>query len=243
MAIELCSDSSAGVSPRISFSHDLCISDIVPVEQRPLRPSSLGNIDFDFCVRKSFDRDSSSADELFSDGKILPTEIKKKTASAKQVDPSMPPGHALQDDISSNDGFKKDCLNEMKGSRYEEEYQKQSSKSFWRFKRSSSLNCASGYGKSLCPLPLLSRSYSTGSTPSSKRAPLSKDTNHKQHRQSFLKPSQSSSSTNYHKPPLKKNYGPYGNGVRVSPVLNVSSGNLFGLGSIFFNGKDKNKKK
>jgi hypothetical protein len=25
--------------------------------------------------------------------------------------------------------------------------------------------------------------------------------------------------------------------------LNVSSGNLFGLGSIFFNGKDKNKKK
>jgi len=92
-------------------------------------------------------------------------------------------------------------------------------------------------------LPLLSRSYSTGSTPSSKRAPLTKDTNHKQHRQSFLKPSQSSSSTNYQKPPLKKNYGPYGNGVRVSPVLNVSSGNLFGLGSIFFNGKDKNKKK
>ncbi|KAJ6738803.1 hypothetical protein OIU79_022348 [Salix purpurea] len=243
MAIELCSDASAGLSPRISFSHDLCISDTVPVEQRPLRPNSLGNSDFEFCVRKSFDRDSSSADELFSDGKILPSEIKKKTASAKQIDPSIPPGQALQDDVSSNDGFKKDCLNEMKSSSYEAEYQKQSSKSFWRFKRSSSLNCASGYGRSLCPLPLLSRSYSAGSSPSSKRAPLTKDANQKQHRQSFLKPSQSSSFTNYQKPPLKKNYGPYGNGVRVSPVLNVSSGNLFGLGSIFFSGKDKNKKK
>ncbi|KAJ6402691.1 hypothetical protein OIU84_014738 [Salix udensis] len=208
MAIELCSDASSGLSPRISFSHDLCISDIVPVEQRPLRPNSFGNSDFEFCVRKSFDRDSSSADELFSDGKILPAEIKKKTASAKQIDPSIPPGQALQDDVSSNDGFQE-----------------------------------SGYGRSLCPLPLLSRSYSAGSSQSSKRAPLAKDANQKQHRQSFLKPSQSSSFTNHQKPPLKKNYGPYGNGVRVSPVLNVSSGNLFGLGSIFFNGKDKNKKK
>uniref|UniRef100_A0A2P2QKH4 Uncharacterized protein n=1 Tax=Rhizophora mucronata TaxID=61149 RepID=A0A2P2QKH4_RHIMU len=44
----------------------------------------------------------------------------------------------------------------------------------------------------------------------------------------------------YQKPPLKKNYG---NVVRVNPVLNVPSGNLFGLVSIFSNAKDKNKKK
>lgn len=244
MAIELCPESSAGVSPRISFSHDLCVPDIVPFEQRlPLRSGSLGNIDFDFCaVRKSFD--SSSADELFSDGKILPTEIKKKTASAKQMDSSVPSRQVLQDDVSSDDSLKKDRLKEMKSSsNYEAEDQKQSSKSFWRFKRSSSLNCASGYGRSLCHLPLLSRSYSAGSTPRSKRAPLTKDTNHKQNKQAFFKSSQSSSTKNYQKPPLKKNYGPYGNGVRVSPVLNVPSGNLFGLGSIFFNGKDKKNMK
>uniref|UniRef100_A0A6N2K952 Uncharacterized protein n=1 Tax=Salix viminalis TaxID=40686 RepID=A0A6N2K952_SALVM len=245
MAIELCSGNSAGVSPRISFSHDLCVSDIVPVEQRlPLRSGSLGSIDFDFCVRKSFD--SSSADELFSDGKLLPTEIKKKTASAKQMDSRVriPSRDALQDGVSSDDSLKRECLKEMKSSSYEAEDQKQTSKSFWSFKRSSSLNCASGYGRSLCHLPLLSRSYSTGSTPRSKRAPLTKEINHKQNKQEFFRSSKSTSSTkNYQKPPLKKNYGPYGNGVRVSPVLNVPPGNLFGLGSIFFNGKDKKNMK
>lgn len=33
-----------------------------------------------------------------------------------------------------------------------------------------------------------------------------------------------------------------GNGIRVNPVLNVSSANLFGLGSIFSGNKEKNKK-
>ncbi|KAJ4825598.1 hypothetical protein Tsubulata_022669 [Turnera subulata] len=255
MAVELYSDSS-GVSPRISFSHDLCISDIVPLEQQPLRRTSLGSLDFDFCVRKSFEQDSSSADELFSDGKILPTEVKKRTDHSKQTDHrSFPPA---QDDSSAVYGSssKRETMKEMKSSNDEAEEKQSSSKSFWRFKRSSSLNnCGSSYGRSLCPLPpLLSRSYSTGSTPSVKRGSLSKDVNsssgnHKQHKQSFFKSSSSSSSssTNYQKPPLKKNYGStnYGNGVRVSPVLNVPSGNLFGLGSIFFNGngKDKNKKK
>eukprot|EP00257_Ricinus_communis_P022442 XP_015582171.1 uncharacterized protein LOC8269350 [Ricinus communis] len=246
MAIELCSDNnnSTGFSPRISFSHDFCLSDIVPVEQHhSLRPNSLGSIDFDFCTRKSFDQESSPADELFSDGKILPTEIKKKTTPAtKQTNNSLPPSNALLDDSS-----KAEKIKEMKGGTDEAEEKQSNSKSFWRFKRSSSLNCVSGYGRSLCPLPLLSRSNSTGSAPSTsvKRVPLSKD--NKQQRQAFIKSQSSSSSSSsssgmsYQKPPLKKNY--YANGVRVNPVLNVPSGNLFGLGSIFFNGKDKNRKK
>lgn len=54
------------------------------------------------------------------------------------------------------------------------------------------------------------------------------------------------------KPPQKRNYGVggYGNGVRISPVLNVpppfiskGTASLFGLGSLFGNGKDKKKKK
>ncbi|KAJ9173055.1 hypothetical protein P3X46_016231 [Hevea brasiliensis] len=247
MAIELCSDNSAGISPRISFSHDLCLSDTIPVEQRPLRSNSVSSIDFDFCTRKSFDQESSPADELFSDGKILPTVIKKKSAPTKQMDQSSsPPPHALREDISSMNI--KEGMKEMKGESDELTEEKRISKSFWRFKRSSSLNCVSGYGRSLCPLPLLSRSNSTGSAPSSvKRVPLSRDGyssyNHKQRKQAVMKHQSSSSSTSYLKPPLKKNYGSYGNGVRVNPVLNVPSGNLFGLGSIFFNGKDKNKKK
>ncbi|XP_044467890.1 bromodomain-containing protein DDB_G0270170 [Mangifera indica] len=249
MAIEL---ESSGVSPRISFSHDFCQSDIIPVvEQNPRRSNSIG-IDFDFCVRKSFDQDSSSADELFSDGKILPTQVKKKINNNPQVlstlPVSSPPGTknpeetkeeslkrskiVMRDEAGDKDGHLDENNNNNNNN-------KQSSKSFWRFKRSSSLNCGSGYGRSLCPLPpLLHRSNSTGSATNDKRATLSKESNNSQ-----KKSPQSSSSTNHLKPPLKKNYGSYGNGIQVSPVLNVPSGNLFGLSSIFFNGKDKNKKK
>ncbi|KAK8474023.1 hypothetical protein V6N13_131581 [Hibiscus sabdariffa] len=231
MAVELCSDNS-GLSPRISFSLDLSHFDEVPVDQRPLRsskPSSLNSsIDFDFCVGGSSEQQQpSSADELFSDGKILPTDIKKNDAPSKQTDhqPSPPP-LPHQDVISSTKESKK------------EDDQKQSSSktsSFWGFKRSRSFTCGSGYGRSLCPLPLLSRSNSTGSTPNPKQ-PSNNNPKQMKH-----------ASANYHKPPLKKTaaaYKPYGNnnGVHVNnPVfLNVPSANLFGLSSIFFNGRAKN---
>ncbi|GAY43888.1 F1O19.11 protein [Citrus sinensis] len=254
MAVEL---ESSNMSPRISFSHDFCQSDFIPVEQRQqgqhlIRSNSTG-IDFDFCVRKSFDQESSSADELFSDGKILPTEVKQlqqqkqKQNKKKNVNPAQAALPILPKDQESLD-LKPNNINNNKITRdeagddddLEENDQnnnnnKQSSKSFWKFKRSSSLNCGSGYGRSLCPLPpLLSRSNSTGSASNDKRAALSKDGSNKS-------PSSSSIKSSYLKPPLKKNYGSYGNGVHVNPVLNVPSGNLFGLGSIF--GKDKNKKK
>ncbi|KAK6255726.1 hypothetical protein QQP08_014658 [Theobroma cacao] len=254
MAVELCSENS-GMSPRISFSHDLCHFDVVPVEQRPLRSKSSGlnsSIDFDFCVRESLDLQSSSADELFSDGKILPTEIKKKNVPSKQTDQStaplpLPRSNSVHDDANINETSKKESSKENKITRDEtgdEVDEKQSSKSFWRFKRSSSLNCGSGYGRSLCPLPLLSRSNSTGSTPNVKQASISKDSHH--HKQNAQKHATNSSykpSTSYQKPPLRKSYKPYGNAVQVNPVLNVPSGNMFGLGSIFFTGKDKNHRK
>jgi hypothetical protein len=100
MVIDLFSEiSSLGTSPRISFSRDFYQSDIVPVEHHPLRSNSsnLSNssIDFDFCVRdrEGFDQESSSVDELFSDRKIRPTQIKKKViTTAKQMDHQSPPG-------------------------------------------------------------------------------------------------------------------------------------------------------
>ncbi|XP_044506983.1 probable serine/threonine-protein kinase DDB_G0272282 [Mangifera indica] len=236
MAIEL---ESSGVSPRISFSHDFCQSDILPaVEPNPRRSNSIG-IDFDFCVRKSFDQDSSSADELFSDGKILPTQVKKKTNNTNPAAPGTKNPEETKEDslkrskpvLKKETGDDNNHLEDNSGNNNNN--MKQSSKSFWRFKRSSSLNCGSGYRRSLCPLPpLLHRSNSTGSAMNNSQ------------KQASIRSSSHSSSTTHQKPPLKKNYGWYGNGnIHVYQVLNVPSGNFFGLGSIFSNGKDKNKKK
>ncbi|KAJ8567464.1 hypothetical protein K7X08_019672 [Anisodus acutangulus] len=232
MAIELCSDDS---SPRISFSHDISQVDIVRVPSTN-SPSSTSSLDFDFCVlHQSFDLQSSSADELFFDGKILPIEMKRKippTLLPKKSEKPLIKSHMLV--TSNNAGFKNEKLVEMK-SRILDSNEKQSSKSFWRFKRSNSLNCggsSSSYARTLCPLPILSRSNSTGSTPNVK---------HKHH---FQKSSSSVSNGNYQKPPLRKiPSNPYSNGIKINSVLNVPPANLFGLSSIFSSGKDKNKKR
>ncbi|KAK7316182.1 hypothetical protein VNO77_34994 [Canavalia gladiata] len=270
MVVEFYSEKICGVismSPRISFSHDFSQSDVIPVEKHPLRSNSSGlnsSIDFDFCVQESLELESSSADELFSDGVILPTEIKKKnnnaplkqtSQSAPKPQPPLPPSYAIYAHGSStNKSSKKESLKKsnkdliLNGE--VDEKQSSNSKSFWRFKRSSS--CGSGYGRSLCPLPLLSRSNSTGSSsPNVKRVTLSKEgtNNVKQNSQkrssSITRSSSHSLGSNSHqKPPLKRSHGSYANNsVRVSPVLNVPSANLFGLGSIFSNNRDKSKKK
>ncbi|KAK6125446.1 hypothetical protein DH2020_040813 [Rehmannia glutinosa] len=227
MAIEVFPDSPrVGMSPRISFSHDLSQNDVVPVEHYTRSSSSSSSIDFDFCVfRQSFDHESySSADELFSDGKILPIEIKRKLAPPRRAPPPPPlprPPPQIQKTIES------------KG-RFSETEEKQNNKStFWGFKRSSS--CGNGYARTLCPLPLLSRSNSTGSTSSGKRSSLS--TNQKQSLLKNSSPNSSlrhSSSTSHQKPPLKKSsHGFHSNGVKINSVLNVPPANLFGLGSFF----------
>ncbi|OIT38309.1 PREDICTED: uncharacterized protein LOC109239585 [Nicotiana attenuata] len=259
MAIELCSsDESSIMSPaRISF--DISQTDYVPVEQHIRSTSSSSSIDFDFCVfRESFDLESSSADELFFDGKILPIEIKRRISSApfKKIDqrpmsppPPLPPcknnSNPNTSNILDNGKISSNSKNEDKAGFLESIDEKQSSKSFWRFKRSSSLNCGNGYARTLCPLPLLSRSNSTGSTPSVKRNSSSSKDNlsHKQQSQRhFPKSVSSNNGHNCQKPPLKK-VSHNNNGVKFSPVLNVPSASLFGLSSFFSSGKEKNKKK
>lgn len=254
MAVELFSENT--VSPRISFSHDFSQSDVIPVEQHPFRSNSSGlksSIDFDFCVSESLELDqSSSAEELFSDGRILPTEIKRKknVPPLKQTSQLLAPHPPLHPNLKRESTKESKYLNLNNNNSDEVCDNKQgsnSNKSFWSFKRSSS--CGSGYGRSLCPLPLLSRSNSTGSsTPSVKRNnPLSKEgLNVKQSSQkhSSTRFSPSSGPNSYQRPPLNKSYGSHGNNsVRVNPVLNVPTANLFGLGSIFSNNRDKTKKK
>ncbi|KAE9590265.1 hypothetical protein Lalb_Chr21g0317791 [Lupinus albus] len=252
MAVELFSENCGVVSmsPRISFSHGFSQSDIIPVEiqQHPLRSNSSGfnsSIDFDFCVQGSSELESSSADELFSDGVILPIEMKKKKKNL--VPQNQTPKKCPQpicENASTNKNFKKENNNtkETKDSNDEVD-EKHISKSFWRFKRSSS--CGNGYGRSLCPLPLLSRSNSTGSTV--KRMPLSKEgsNNIKQssqkHSSTTRSTSQSFGPNNHQKPPLKRTHHRNNgtNSMRVSPVLNVPPANLFGFASIFSNNRGK----
>lgn len=250
MSLELFSENcSSSVSPRISFSHDFSQTDVIPVEQHPFKSNSSAfnsTIDFNFHVTQSLELDeSSSAEELFSDGRILPTQVKRKNIPPlKQTTQLTIAQHPPFHPPSYSKNPKKESLKDLN----DEVCDKQSSKSFWNFKRSSS--CGSGYGRSLCPLPLLSRSNSTGSNSSgSKRNSISKEGIHiKQNSQkhSSTRLSHSSGSNSYQKPPLNyKSHGSHhgNNCVRVNPVLNVPTGNLFGLGSIFSNNRDKSKKK
>ncbi|KAF9677361.1 hypothetical protein SADUNF_Sadunf08G0099700 [Salix dunnii] len=256
MAIDVCSEiSSAGISPRISFSHDLNqTADAVSIEDHYHRrlDSALLDSDFDFCFGNNFVQELSSADELFSNGKILPVEIKKHIISSKDTDELK--SLISQPQRNSSETTEKKQLKEFLSMSLDAD-EKPASKSFWQFKRSNSLNCDSTRSKGLIrSLHFLSRSNSTGSAPSPpKQAMLSKETQKPQLRKQASVPSRKSSVpssaafysyNSQQKPPLLRKCGSHGNGVRISPVLNIpppyiSRGtfNLFGFGSLFCNGK------
>ena len=231
--------------PRISFSHecDLGHPQDVPIENKVNRTDhSLlldPDSDFEFCFSSSsFEHESCSADELFSNGMLLPKEIHRPNALLP------PPPEKSKKDL----GMKEEVM-AIKPSDLE---QKHPSKSFWGFRRSTSLNISDTKRSLLCSLPLLSRSNSTGLT-------MEKDVHNKQNSQKrasvFMSRSSSSSSASsasamQQKPPLKKNYGGSLHGARISPVLNIvpppyiskRTENLFGLGSFLRDRKDKKSK-
>ncbi|XP_071901803.1 uncharacterized protein [Coffea arabica] len=235
--------------------------------------------DFAFCITSNSTgaHETSSAEELFSGGLIRPVQLQerfvhtpknasKSKAQAHQV-PSLPP---LPFVPQANGGSKQEILQEKESTLTNiEPEQKNQSKSFWGIKRSSSLHCDNGHKKSsFWSLPLLSRSNSTGSVPNSKqglRESQKQNASSKQQKNLMGISASASASSNAtsapsfyvyplsQKPPLRKNYmGSNGNGIRISPVLNVpvpsshiskGTANLLGLGSFFRNGKDKKMKK
>ncbi|KAJ6689646.1 hypothetical protein OIU85_006002 [Salix viminalis] len=135
MAIDVFSEiSSAGISPRISFSHDLNqTADAVPIEDHYHRrlDSALLDSDFDFCFGNSFVQELSSADELFSNGKILPVEIKKHAISSKDTDQLKSPISQLL--RNSSETTEKKQLKEFLSMSLDAD-EKPASKSFWQFK-------------------------------------------------------------------------------------------------------------
>ncbi|XP_058088598.1 uncharacterized protein LOC131235428 [Magnolia sinica] len=265
MAVELCSETPGWVavmSPRISFSHDLSQSDgSVPIDRPGLDPPVLDS-DFDFCIQS--EQESSSADELFSEGKILPLQFKDSVPVPRNSNTETPHLPKLS---SSNwsplppKDHKKESLRKIMAISDAEE-KPTTSKSFWRFNRSSSLNFGNGYKVSLiCSLPLLSRSNSTGSINTNARRPPSSKLNYNSLQKSLSnpnpKPSIPSTSSSLHKTPSKKTntagktqFRSYPNTVRISPVLNIppyipkGTTDLFCFGYFFCSGKDtRNKKK
>ncbi|XVE58795.1 hypothetical protein DITRI_Ditri04bG0197600 [Diplodiscus trichospermus] len=251
----MCSETS----PRLSFSHDPDQTDHLPIDLNESRRDTMllesccDDFEFNVCSSnsRSFEQESSPADELFANGMILPVRLQQKQQRAEKCEipalVSLPPRPKL----STAEDLQKESIRQTMPVNSDLE-EKPQSKSFWGFKRSSSLNC--DIKKSLiCSLPLLSRSNSTGSVSNPKRSSSSSKVT-KSSSSSLSSSSCSSGCNSYQfpkKPPLKKNHGnSYGNGVRISPVLNVpppyiskGTASLFGLGSFLRHGKEKSSRK
>ncbi|KAI9078578.1 hypothetical protein K1719_039516 [Acacia pycnantha] len=283
MAIDLCSEiSSAGISPRISFSHDLKNAKDdddgdVPLEDQRRQRSDLclldSSSDFVFCISNNvLPQELSSADELFSNGKIVPTEIKKSkspnvpsscSSSCSEIHP-----FSASNVCPRSETLSTGCTEKKRLVEFLNEEEKPPTRSFWKFKRSSSLNYEATRGKSLIrSLQFLSRSKSTGSSLNPKQSEIPKETQkqrlQKQSSVSSRRPSSSSSSSfsssstfyfyssSRNPQSLNKKCGSSsGNGVRISPVLNLPQAYIpkayvgfFGFGSLFCNGKIKRRTK
>lgn len=256
MAIDVCCSEAPGssISPRNSFSYDLDSTDgEVRLDSTLLDPGS----EFDFCFGSSCPvQEVSPADELFSDGKILPVQI-KKVAFRVQRSASLSSSSSSSFSLSSSSSPEKKImrLKEVLLSP-ESAYEDKPKGLFLQFKRSISLN----YDKSrnskglIRSLQLLSRSNSTGSALNPKPNLPAKETYHLQKthnlpKQTSLRRSSSLSASGPYKKPLARNsFGNGNGGVRVSPVLNfppsgfisnVADG-CFSIGS-FCNGKMSRK--
>lgn len=248
----MCSETSP---PRLSFSHDLSELQVSPMKQNvPCIDTLLhdSNSDFEFSTSTTLEFESSSADELFSNGVILPINIQDKTITRKFTHhvethhTKLPPRPCA----SSVDKVKKESIRELLDVTSNHE-KKAHSKSFWGFNRSKSLNCDTKKNL-VCSLPPLSRSNSTGSVQNPKRVSSNR---HPSGAKSSSSSYSSCSSTLNMYPMQKslsgKSYGAsYPNGLRINPVLNVptpcvskGSANLFGLGSFLRVGKVKKSKK
>ncbi|MCI00396.1 serine/arginine repetitive matrix protein 2-like, partial [Trifolium medium] len=207
MAIEVCGEisNSPGISPRISFSHDLKSSNgSIPVEDSHLRSDLRlldSTSDFVFSITNGLSQQLSSADELFFNGKIVPMEIKKVISNGKIV-PNKKSSSADKFFEPLQKTTVKKRLKEFLSDETDNEEERpslssSSSKYFWKFKRSSSLNFdTTGRNSLIRSLQFLSRSNSTGSAPNPKQAELQRERQkQKLQKQSSVSSSRRSSSS------------------------------------------------
>ncbi|GMH03956.1 hypothetical protein Nepgr_005795 [Nepenthes gracilis] len=235
---------------RISFSDDLHLreADSTPATEQVLSTSSDTNSDFDFCKLGHEEFEFPPADELFSEGIIIPVQIRKSYSGAVK-------SSAISASVAA-DGSESEVVDSTKASLIREE--KRGLKSLWRFRRSSSLN---GDQKksylSICSLPLLLRSNSAGSVSAANPKISGKNQSLNSEIKLPALSSRASSSSSLcisQRPPTsnskKRNYGYGVRSTSSAPVLNVpppyiakGTSDLLGLASFFRNSKLKNTKK
>ncbi|KAE9600264.1 hypothetical protein Lal_00046340 [Lupinus albus] len=232
----MCSEASP---PRLSFSYDISELQVLPLKCDVQCKETMlhdSNSDFEFNTSRSNEFESCSADDIFSNGVILPIQMIQERKSNYTKLPPRPCS-------SSVDKMKKETIKELLLDVSYDHEKKPHSKSFWGFSRSKSLSCDAKQSL-ICSFPLLSRNNSTGSVSNPKRKSKPSSSLHSSCSSPLnLYPMQKSSSG--------KSYGgSYGNNLRISHVLNVptpyvSKGgtNLFGLGSLLRSGKVKNNNK
>ncbi|XP_008812770.2 uncharacterized protein LOC103723592 [Phoenix dactylifera] len=229
--MEACSEKwemAALASPRISFSHDLSPSSTAEARRLDASlslDSTADDFDFNLSVHIPTD-DRSLADELFSDGKLLPLPIKNPSTPSNP--PALPPPPTIP--YPKKSGSLREIMASSEDDSSVRRSPSSSQKSFWRFRRSSSLTCSGGSSRPglLCPFALL-RSKSTGSSPTPNPPRPDKQykkTNHTggggggiNSSSSFLRSfSTDSSSRIYYYSSARRSCS---HGVRISPILNV----------------------
>ncbi|OIW10062.1 hypothetical protein TanjilG_32802 [Lupinus angustifolius] len=219
-----------------SFSYDL--SEQVTKHNVPRKDTFFmdSNPEFEFSTSISLGFESSSADELFYNGVILPIQVQqestntsKHTRYGESPYAKLPPRPCVP---------RVDKMKKKESTREVIDEKKIQSKSFWGFSRSRSLNCDTN--KNLVTSIPLARSKSIGSALNPKRM--------SSNRHISASSSQSSIINLY---PLQKSSSgkSYTNGLRISPVLNVPTpciskggASLFMLGSFLRVGKVKKSK-
>ncbi|XP_061344934.1 uncharacterized protein LOC133290829 [Gastrolobium bilobum] len=240
----MCSETAP---PRFSFSHD-DLSEDVPHKDTLLDMELNHEFEFSTSTSLEFESSYSSADELFSNGVILPMQTQERNTTRKHTRYGEPPYTRLppRPCTPTVDRMKKKSIREVLDVNpvYEKKTQ---SMPLWGFSRSKSFSCDTN--KSLiCSSPPLSRSNSSGSALNPKRM-----ISNKQPSSAAKSLSSSCSTLNLYpmqKSPSGKSYGgSYANGLWISPVLNVptpyiskGSASLFGLGSFLRVGKAKKSK-
>ncbi|GJX00203.1 hypothetical protein Tco_0184116 [Tanacetum coccineum] len=231
MTVDICSTSEPFTSPRISFSYDLNNQSFEIATT--ITTNAPNTTTFDFHVTTNIVQQVTSADELFFEGVLLPTQIKKPETKCTKPNIVVLENKAVD--------VKKKRLKELLCDNNDEEHEKSASKSFWRFTRTTSLNSdrASGPKKLFRSLSL--KRLLHYNTTVVEKSNSHKDVTMLPRCASITQTSPVQHNSSRRLVTKKKS----DNGVKINPVLNIPSANinLLGYGSLFCKGRLKNKTK